>query len=137
MAARGVGPAAPGWLLGTLHADSSRVSQPGRPVEAAPPPAATPTLTGKLMGDEPRVIAVHIDGAKEEVEIDGENGPIWVQRNGTKKRGAKLTDVLPNGYTWDSRHKKPWSAMGATEREALLIIAAKRQQALRESRREQ
>mmetsp|Transcript_107862 Transcript_107862/g.315315 ORF Transcript_107862/g.315315 Transcript_107862/m.315315 type:complete len:134 (+) Transcript_107862:140-541(+) len=133
MASVSKAPLEPGWLLGTLPSDTSHINQPVQLAQTASPPP--PTITGKLMGNDVRWVRVSISGTEEEVEINGENGPAWLQSNG--QRGKRVTDGIYTGYRVGQRSPKPWSSMGSTEREALLIITAKRQQRLRESKQRQ
>mmetsp|Transcript_78384 Transcript_78384/g.181857 ORF Transcript_78384/g.181857 Transcript_78384/m.181857 type:complete len:126 (+) Transcript_78384:57-434(+) len=117
----GRGPCAPGWLLEAWPASSSH--------QASTRPT-TPVISGKISGDEVRVC---LDGEEEEVRVDGEKGPAWLQLNGTTRQMEGRSDGRVHmGHRSGHEHLKPWSSMGTTERETLLIITAKRQRRLRE-----
>merc|ERR1719221_2589176 len=83
-----------------------------------------------MLGGNQRMVKVDVDGEEEEVFIDAENGPMWLDATGRYLRGQNDTGRFNLG---NSGHEgsKAWYAMSKTEREVLLIRIARRQKAMK------
>lgn len=84
--------------------------------------------------DSARFVKCYIEGEVEEVLVNGDKGPVWVRPYGgvvTSKNGRLSECWGTTGGHASPIYDKPWNAMSSTEREAYLIITARRQQKLK------
>mmetsp|Transcript_93292 Transcript_93292/g.200215 ORF Transcript_93292/g.200215 Transcript_93292/m.200215 type:complete len:158 (+) Transcript_93292:99-572(+) len=96
-------------------------------------------ITGEILGDEVRSIAVSIDGKEESVQINGEMGPAVIQLDG-RTRNCNLDDGRMKqqkmyGGVWSVKPNdmsKHWREATTSEREVYIIQVAKRQRRVKE-----
>mmetsp|Transcript_82747 Transcript_82747/g.242731 ORF Transcript_82747/g.242731 Transcript_82747/m.242731 type:complete len:184 (+) Transcript_82747:38-589(+) len=84
-----------------------------------------------MEGEGLRVVKVQLQyGEEEELALDGERGPLFVKTDGSLELSASPGCAIKGGPMGPGR-RKAWRHLSNTEREYVLISAAKRQQALR------